>query len=206
MAVSFAFMRGAAALVAAALLAMLIASRLRAAARNQPPPPPLELDRQRGEVRLTATVHPAALDARGHVVAWKEGGAAATALFTADASDHDVRVAFDGLRVDGGGIQTGQEGAPIEVFVQWAGSGGRVPLAELLSAGGQEVVRLALDRPSERPASEVESGCILCLEPRGHVAGIRERPVRDVIYSALQSKLPPLGTTVTLILKRMEAT
>lgn len=229
-------MRFALALVAAALVAMLVASRIRAAARTETSTPPLQTDRERQEVRITATVQPGAMDhplgVKGHhAIVWKEGRSSSWALFTSDASDHDVRLALDALGAHRGENLSAAawnaredpsnpepekrvEGTPIEVFVRWNGSGGPVPLSALIAEKGHPAPLLDFRYGgNERYQTDFKSGCILCLYScPGGAIGNHAHPVRDyvrdgVVYSAIENKLPPAGTRVILILKpKLEGT
>jgi hypothetical protein len=207
-----------------AFVSLLLASSATAAA-----PKPV-IDRARGEVRFTAIVQPGAMDrpfgVQGHhAIVWKGGRAHFWALFVADVSDHDVRAALDALGAKRGENLTPDawnrrddpasaapdqrvEGTPIDVFVEWKGSGGRIALALLLNERGSAGPRLDFRYGgNERFQSEFHSGCIVCLYScPGGAIGNHAHPIRDyvrdgVIYSSLQSKLPRGGTRVTITLK-----
>lgn len=191
--------------------------------------PALQIDRARGEVRITATVQPGAMDrlfgVRGHhLIVWKDGGARKEALFASDASDHDVRVALDSLGARRGENLTPAawserddvmnpepdkrvEGTPIDVFVEWP-SHPRTPVASLIAEKNAPAPRLDFRYGgNERWQKEFHSGCIVCLYscPGGavsnHAHTIRDYVRDGVVYASLDDKLPPSGTKVTIILK-----
>ncbi len=187
------------------------------------------VDRAQREVRFTATVQPDAMDrmfgVKGHhAIVWKGGKSQRYALFVADISDHDVRVALDSLGAKRGENLTPAtwnerdnannrepdkriEGTPIEVFVEWPGSKGRVPLAQLIT---EKDAKPNLDfryGGNERWQKEFQSGCIVCLYscPGGaignHAHSIRDYARDGVIYASVPKRLPPEGTKVTIILR-----
>lgn len=191
---------------------------------------PLTVDRANREVRIAATVHPLAMNrpfgVKGHhVVVWKGGNASFWALFVADASDHDVRVALDSL-----GARRGEnlspdawnerknaankepdkrvEGSPIDVLVTWKGLPRPIPLTDLLTEKGSRVPRLDFRYGgNERYQKDFKSGCIVCLYScPGGAVGNHEHPLRDyvrdgVVYTSIPQRLPKDGTDVTIILK-----
>jgi hypothetical protein len=188
------------------------------------------IDHARREVRITATVQPRAMElplgVRGHhAVVWKGGGSKRWALFVSDSSDREVRAALDALGARRGENLTPAtwnerenpvnrepdkrvEGAPVEVFVEWKGSKGRVPLASLLTEEGQEEPLLDFRYGgNERWQKEFKSGCIVCLYScPGGAIGNHAHPIRDyvrdgVVYASATDRLPPSGTRVTIILK-----
>jgi hypothetical protein len=191
------------------------------------------IDRSRREVRITATVQPNAmsrpLGVQGHhAIVWRGGRAHYWALFVSDVSDHDVRLALDALgavrgenltpaswnaRKDPANHEPDKrvEGTPIDVFVEWPSSHGRVALASLLHEDGKAAPLLDLRYGgNERFQKEFKSGCIVCLYScPGGAVGNHAHPLRDyvrdgVVYHAETSRLPPSGTRVTLILKPKE--
>ncbi|HXG58221.1 MAG TPA: YdjY domain-containing protein [Thermoanaerobaculia bacterium] len=194
----------------------------------------LIVDIARREVRFAATVQPSAMERRfgvrgHHAIVWKGGGAKRMALFVAEASDRDVRRALDSL-----GAKRGEnlvpdtwnarddpknpapdlrvEGTAIDVYVEWRGSRGRVPLSSLIREKGAPAPLFDFRYGgNEAWQKEFRSGCIVCLYScPGGAIGNRARTIRDsvrngVVYSAIESRLPPEGTRVTIILKpRME--
>jgi hypothetical protein len=193
------------------------------------------VDRVRHEVRITARVQPGAmarpLGVQGHhAIVWKEGRAKTWALFASDASDHDVRLALDSLGAHRGENLTPASwnerddpknpepdkrvtGTPVDVFVEWDGSRGPVPLARLLAEKGQPRPKIDMRYGgNEQWQKDFHSGCIVCLYScPGGAIGNHAHPIRDyvrdgVVYSALRNALPPAGTRVTIILKpRLEA-
>ncbi|HEX2832875.1 MAG TPA: YdjY domain-containing protein [Thermoanaerobaculia bacterium] len=187
------------------------------------------IDRAHREVRFTATVQPDAMDrmfgVKGHhAIVWKGGKSQRWALFAADTSDHDVRLALDALGAKRGENLTPAtwnerddpknsepdkrvEGTAIEVFVEWPGSKGRIPLAQLLT---ENEARPTLDfryGGNERWQKEFQSGCIVCLYScPGGAIGNHAHPIRDyvrdgVIYASVPKRLPPAGTKVTITLR-----
>lgn len=189
----------------------------------------LVVDRHAREVRIPAIVQPHAMDrpfgVKGHhAIVWKGGRAKLWALFVADVSDHDVRVALDSLGARRGENLTPDtwnaredesnrepdkrvEGSRVEVFVEWKGSP-RVPLASLLSEEGKPapVVDFRYGG-NERWQKDFKSGCIVCLYScPGGAIGNHAHPIRDyvrdgVVYASRADRLPPSGTKVTIILK-----
>lgn len=188
------------------------------------------IDRARREVRITAKVQPRAMDrplgVRGHhAVVWKGGQSKHWALFVSDTSDHDVRVALDALGAHRGENLTPAtwnerenpvnrepdkrvEGSPIEVFVEWKGSRGRVPLGSLLTEKDRAAPLLDFRYGgNERWQKDFKSGCIVCLYScPGGAIGNHAHPIRDsvrdgVVYASNVDRLPPSGTRVTIILK-----
>ncbi|HYM60389.1 MAG TPA: YdjY domain-containing protein [Thermoanaerobaculia bacterium] len=188
------------------------------------------IDKARREVRFTATVQPGAMarpfGVEGHhAIVWKGGKASFWALFSADANDHDVRVALDALgakrgenlsedswnaRNDPGNPEPDKrvDGAPIDVLIEWQGSNGRRPLALLLAEKGRPAPLLDFRYGgNERFQKDFKSGCIVCLYScPGGVIGNHVHPIRDyvrdgAVYTSLAQKLPPSGTKVTIILK-----
>lgn len=190
----------------------------------------LDADRSAGEVRFGATVQPAAMSrpfgVEGHhAIVWKNGRAHWWALFVADASDHEVRLALDRIGAKPGENLTPDswnerdnpssrepdkrvEGTPIEVFVEWRGSHGRIPLRDLLEERRATAPRLDFRYGgNEKYQKEFKSGCIVCLYScPGGAVGNHEHPIRDyvrdgVVYTARTDRLPRAGTRVTIILK-----
>jgi len=188
------------------------------------------VDPTRREVRITATVQPHAMErplgVRGHhAIVWKGGQSRHWALFVSDSSDHEVRVALDALGAHRGENLTPEtwnerenpvnrepdkrvEGSRIEVFVEWKGSKGRLPLASLLNEEGQAAPLLDLRYGgNERWQKDFKSGCIVCLYScPGGAIGNHAHPIRDyvrdgVVYASAADRLPPGGTRVTIILK-----
>jgi hypothetical protein len=188
------------------------------------------IDRPHREVRINATVQPHAMErpfgVEGHhAIVWEGGRSKAWALFVSDASDHDVRLALDSLGAHRGENLTPDtwnarenplsrepdkrvEGSAVEVLVEWRGSGGRVPLARLLTEKGEPAPVLDFRYGgNERWQQEFKSGCIVCLYscPGGaignHAHSIRDSVRDGVVYASVPERLPPAGTKVTIILK-----
>ncbi len=188
------------------------------------------VDRAHREVRFTATVQPDAMDrlfgVKGHhAIVWKGGRSQRWALFAADTSDHDIRRALDSLGARRGENLTPAawnerddpknaepdkrvEGSSIEVFVEWRGSNGRIPLARLVSEKNHAPPRLDFRYGgNEAWQKEFLSGCIVCLYScPGGAIGNHAHPLRDyvrdgVVYASVPDRLPPAGTKVTITLR-----
>jgi hypothetical protein len=187
----------------------------------------LVLDRAHGEVRITATVQDAMSRPFGveghHAVVWSGGGARKWALFVADASDHDVRIALDSLGAKRGENLSAEswnerdneqsrepdkrvEGTPIDVFVEFGGA--RHSLAELIAEKDRRVPALDFRYGgNERFQKDFRSGCIICLYScPGGAVGNHSHPIRDyvrdgVVYTSIAKRLPPKGTKITIVLK-----
>jgi hypothetical protein len=188
------------------------------------------IDRAHREVRITATVQPNAMErpfgVQGHhAIVWNGGRSKYWALFVSDVSDHDVRAALDSLGAHRGENLTPDswnarenpvsrepdkrvEGSPIDVLVEWRGSGGRVPLARLLTEKGQAAPSLDFRYGgNERWQKDFHSGCIVCLYScPGGAIGNHAHPIRDsvrngVVYASVPERLPEAGSKVTIILK-----
>lgn len=191
------------------------------------------VDRAAREVRFTATVQPDAMDrmfgVKGHhAIVWKGGKSQRWALFAADASDRDVRRALDAIGARRGENLTPAawnerddarnpepdkrvDGSRIAVFVEWRGSGGRVPLGRLISEKHHDHPQLDFRYGgNESWQKDFESGCIVCLYScPGGAIGNRAHPIRDyvrdgVVYASVPERLPPAGTKVTIVLKLEE--
>jgi hypothetical protein len=187
-------------------------------------------DRDRREVRFMATVQPHAMErplgVEGHhAIVWKGGKAKSWALFVSDVSDHEVRTALDSVGAHRGENLTPAtwnaredptnrepdkrvEGSVIEVFVEWKGSPGRIPLAQLLSEDGKPTPSLDFRYGgNEKWQKDFKSGCIVCLYscPGGaignHAHTIRDYVRDGAVYASAAERLPPSGTRVTIILK-----
>ncbi|HVS30785.1 MAG TPA: YdjY domain-containing protein [Thermoanaerobaculia bacterium] len=194
------------------------------------------MNRQAREVRIVARVQPDALDCwiggvKGHhAIVWEGGRAYRCALFASTTSDRDVRRALESVGARPGENLTPDSwnarddrsnpepdkrvaGTPIDVFVEWKGSGRRIPLAELLVEAGR--ARPALDfryGGNQRFQEDFKSGCIVCLYScPGGAIGNHAHPIRDyvrdgVVYSSQAQRLPPAGTAVSIIFRvRTEA-
>lgn len=193
----------------------------------------ITIDKPAREVRFTATVQPKAMarpfGVQGHhAIVWKGGRAKYWALFAADESDHDVRVALASIGAKPGENLTPASwnerenaanhepdkrvaGTPIEVFVEWKGA--RQSLCSLIAEEGAKAPRCDFRYGgNERWQPEFKSGCIVCLYScPGGAIGNHDHPIRDyvrdgVVYSSIPKRLPKSGTKVTIILKlRTEA-
>jgi hypothetical protein len=188
------------------------------------------VDREHHEVRFTATVQPDALSkwigggVRGHhAITWRGGNAHDHALFVADASDHDVRLALDALGAKPGENLTEAswtaranatnhepdkrvEGTALDVFFEW--NGRRVPLGDVIREKGHPQPLLDFRYGgNERFQKDFHSGCIVCLYscPGGavgnHAHAIRDYERDGVVYEAIPERLPPAGTRVTMVLR-----
>jgi hypothetical protein len=182
------------------------------------------------EVRFEATVQPNAMSrpfgVQGHhAIVWKGGKSKTWALFVSEASDHDVRAALDSLGAHAGENLTPDtwnarkdpdnhepdkrvEGTPVSVYVEWNGSGGRVPLAKLIDESLRTKPLLDFRYGgNEKYQKDFKSGCIVCLYscPGGaignHAHTIRDYVRDGVVYASIPERLPPAGTKVTIILK-----
>lgn len=192
------------------------------------------VDKIHHEIRFTAVAQPGALDrtfavggVKGHhAITWKEGNAHSRALFVSDASDHDVRVALLALGAHPGENLTEDswnakddaksrepdkrvEGTPVDVFVEW--NGRRVALADLIAEKGHVVPVLDFRfGGNERYQKDFKSGCIVCLYScPGGAIGNHAHPIRDyvrdgVVYSSVDSRMPPDGTRVTIVIKERQ--
>ncbi|HEX7153100.1 MAG TPA: YdjY domain-containing protein [Thermoanaerobaculia bacterium] len=187
------------------------------------------VDRARKEVRFTATVQPGAMSrpfgVQGHhAIVWKGGRSKTWALFVADVSDRDVRRALDSIGAKRGENLTPASwnerenprspepdkrvvGTPIDVFVEWNGSRGRIPLSRLVEEEGHASPLLDFRYGgNEAYQKEFRSGCIVCLYScPGGAIGNHAHPIRDyvrdgVVYSSAAERLPKGGTKVTITL------
>lgn len=191
--------------------------------------PALQVDHARGEVRIAAIVHPGHLSRRlfqpgHHAVVWDKGRAHLGALFASRASDHDARAALASLGARPGENLTEEmwtargdprnpepdkrvEGTPIDVFVEWPGSGGLVALGDLIAENGRRANFDFRFGGHERFQKDFKSGCIVCTYScPGGAIGNRNRTIRDEenfgpIFTAVSRKLPPDGSAVTVVLK-----
>ena len=186
------------------------------------------IDRAHREVRFQAVVQPEAMDrmfgVKGHhAIVWKEGKSQRMALFVADASDHDVRLALDSLGAKRGENLTPDswnarddaknpepdkrvEGSRIGVYVEW--NHRRTPLARVIQEKRRVQPQLEFRYGgNERFQKEFQSGCIVCLYScPGGAIGNHAHPIRDyvrdgVVYASVPERLPPAGTKVTIVLK-----
>jgi hypothetical protein len=186
-------------------------------------------DRVHHEVRFTAVVQPEAMSkwlgggVRGHhAITWRGGNAHEHALFVADASDHDVRLALDSIGAKRGENLTAAswtarndaanhepdklvEGSTIDVFFEW--NGRRVPLSDVIREKGRAAPQMDFRYGgNERWQKDFQSGCIVCLYscPGGaignHAHAIRDYERDGVVYEAIPERLPPAGTRVTVVL------
>lgn len=226
--------RDALAFVLVALLASALLFGLRELHAGRDSLPMIEVDKNQGEVRIVATIHPTAMSrpfgVRGHhAIVWKGGRAARWALFRSEASDHEVRMALASLKLKPGENLTAQtwtdrknpkspepdkrvEGPGIDVLIRFADGTSR-PLSELIEE--REIGTPDLDfryGGNERFQPLFKSGCIVCLYScPGGAIGDHNHTIRDyehdgAVFSARKDRLPPSGSRATIILKpRLEA-
>lgn len=211
----------------------LVACCLAVLAAAAAPPHNLVVDRAAKEVRIAARVQPSAMDrplgVKGHhAIVWEGGRSKWWALFVTPVSDHDVRAALDAIGAKRGENLTADtwnarddansrepdkrvEGSRIEVFVEWPGSKGRVPLASLLRESGHAHPQLDFRYGgNERWQKDFHSGCIVCLYScPGGAVGNRAHTIRDyardgAVYASLPDRLPRSGTQVTITFRVLE--
>lgn len=188
------------------------------------------IDEQRREIRFPATVHPGAmqrpLGVKGHhAIVWKKGRAATWALFKTDASDREIREGLERIgatagenltvatwtaRGDAASLEPEKRvaGSSVDVFVEWNGSGGRVPLRELLTQVNAQQPHFDFRYGgNQRFQAHFKSGCIVCLYscPGGavgnHAKTIRDYMNEGVIFKAKKERLPKAGSTVTVVIR-----
>ncbi|MEO6259726.1 MAG: YdjY domain-containing protein [Thermoanaerobaculia bacterium] len=189
----------------------------------------IETNPVRREVRVRAVAHPSHLSRffvqpGHHAVVWEKGRAHYGALFESHASDHDVRAALVALGAKPGenlteatwnerkNVRNSEpdkrvEGTPIEVLVEWPGSGGAIPLSQLILEGGKPASFDFRFGGNERFQKNFKSGCIVCdYSCPGGAIGNRNRTIREeeklgVIFTANTQRLPKDGTEVTVIFR-----
>jgi hypothetical protein len=194
-AVSFAPVRVALLLVVLAVVAMLVASRIRAAARDALSHSPLEVNHAGREVTFTATIQPFA-PALHHLVAAKDSAPAGSALFLSDPSDDSVLGAFATLEPREGT----PDGAPVDLLVQWPGSGGRHSLRDIIAQAHPEAPRLDFRLPGIATRHRSDAGCIVLIGSSGDPA-----VTEGAAGQSIADTLPRPGTAVVLTLRsRME--
>jgi hypothetical protein len=177
---------------------MLVASRVRAAARALPAQPPIEIDTTSEELRLSASVQSTA-QPPDLVVASKDSPHAHSALFVSDASYEEVRTALAALAAarEGAGAADGHgDATPLAVHVQWPGSGGRHPLADVLAEGGPGSARLDFRFPGHAGLDESDAGCIVRV-----ASSSRPNAGPGTAVTPIADRLPRPGTAVVLILR-----
>ncbi|HVT01760.1 MAG TPA: YdjY domain-containing protein [Thermoanaerobaculia bacterium] len=207
---------------------MLLFAVRRSEARSSPGAP-IEVDRGRKEVRVRAVAHPSHLSRffvqpGHHAVVWEKGRAHYGALFESHASDHDVRAALLALGARPGENLTEAtwnerkssrspepdkrvEGTPVDVLVEWAGSGGAVPLSQLILEGGKPAAFDFRFGGNERFQKDFKSGCIVCdYSCPGGAIGNHNRTIRDeeklgVLFTVNDRRVPKDGTEVTVIFR-----
>ena len=187
------------------------------------------IDRARREVRFPATAHPSHLSRwfvqpGHHAIVWEKGRAHYGALFESAVSDHDVREALRALGgIAGENLTEGTwndrrdaasgepdkrvEGTTLDVFAEWAGSGGAVPLSELILEKGKPAHFDFRFGGNERYQKDFKSGCIVCdYSCPGGAIGNHNRTIREEerlgeIFTINRQRVPPDGTSVTIILR-----
>ena len=215
-------------LVTIAIIVTLVAGR-KIEDRSKRPRPPLVIDRVKREVRIAATVHAGHLSRSWvqpghHSVVWKNGRARWGALFLSEASDEEVRAALIALGAKPGENLTTAtwnarrdphnsepdkrvEGTPLDVLVEWAGSGKAIPLGDLIAENGRPARFDFRFGGNERYREEFKSGCIVCnYSCPGGAIGNRNRTIREEeklgpIFTAVSPRLPSDGSEVTVVLK-----
>ena len=202
----------------------------RAASSSSPAGPSLIIDRENGEIRVSATVHPRAMErwfgVRGHhAVVWEKGRAAPWALFRSRASDEEIRIALEALgaepgenltietwtkRDEPGSVEPDKrvEGTPVDVSVTWSGLGEARALGSLIHQKGAPVAATDFRYGGNaRFREHFKSGCIVCLQscPGGaisnHARTLRDHAREGMIFTAKTEDLPSPGSSVTLIFK-----
>lgn len=196
---------------------------------GEAPPPGLVVDRDRREVRIPAVAHPSHLSRffvqpGHHAVVWQKGRAHYGALFESLVSDHDVRVALRALGGVAGENLTEAtwndrrksesrepdkrvEGTGVDVFAEWAGSGGPVPLSQLILENGKPSRFDFRFGGNEGFQKDFKSGCIVCDYscPGGaignHNRTIREEQQLGEIFTVNRGRVPPDGTPVTIVVR-----
>ncbi|HVT02469.1 MAG TPA: YdjY domain-containing protein [Thermoanaerobaculia bacterium] len=207
---------------------VLLLTVRRSAAQNSPGSP-IEVDRARKEVRVRAVAHPNHLSRffaqpGHHAVVWEKGRAHYGALFESHASDHDVRAALLSLGATPGENLTEAtwkegknprspepdkrvEGTPVDVLVEWPGSGGAIPLSQLILEGGKPASFDFRFGGNERFQKDFKSGCIVCdYSCPGGAIGNHNRTIRDetklgVLFTVNDRRVPKDGTEVTVIFR-----
>jgi hypothetical protein len=189
------------------------------------PHPDLVVDMEARTLTVIARAHPAAFesglppDHQYHGLVHVAGSAAAKALFTTAVPDSTLARIFRAMGADdGGGLPMAAwnlrwvplvpqpsmrvQGTPVSVTVEWEGSNGAVPLAELLrDPGGQGIdLRFA---GNEEHDDHWHSGCIFCLfSCPGGVISNAAYSIRDHQRGATtflpSDRLPPEGTQVRI--------
>lgn len=212
-----------------ALASLIVVFSVRRGVAQKPPNSGIEVDRERKEVRVRAVAHPShfsrfLVQPGHHAVVWTKGRARYGALFESYASDRVVRVALVSLGAKPGenlteatwnerkNARSGEpdrrvEGTPIAVLVEWPGSGGAVPLSELILERGKPSSFDFRFGGNERFQKHFRSGCIVCdYSCPGGAIGNRNRTIREevklgVIFTANERRVPKDGTEVTVILR-----
>jgi len=214
---------------AAAVGALILLFTVRRSAAQNSPRSAIEVDGARKEVRIRAVAHPSHfsrffVQPGHHAVVWEKGRARYGALFESLASDHDVRAALLSLGAKPGENLTEAtwnerknarnpepdkrvEGTPIAVFVEWSGSGGAIPLSQLILERGKPSSFDFRFGGNERFQKHFRSGCIVCdYSCPGGAIGNRNRTIREevklgVIFTANTQRVPKDGTEVTVIFR-----
>jgi hypothetical protein len=187
--------------------------------------PELEVDMENRTLTVIARAHPEAFkdglppDHQYHGLVHIEGGAAARSLFTTAVPDSTIARVFRAMGADdGGGVPMAAwnlrwvpfvpqpsarvKGTPVSVTVEWEGSGGAVPLSELLQDPGGQGIDLRFGGNEEHD-DEWHSGCIFCLYscPGGVISNaaysIRDHQRGDTLFLPTD-RMPPEGTRVRI--------
>ena len=191
----------------------------------RPDHPDLEVDLEARTLTVIARAHPDAFedglppDHQYHGLVHIDGGAAARSLFTTAVPDSTLaRVFRDMGAEDGGGVPMAAwnlrwvplvpqpsarvKGTPVSVTVEWEGSGGPVPLSELLQDPGGQGIDLRFGGNEEHD-DEWHSGCIFCLYscPGGVISNaaysIRDHQRGATLFMPTD-RMPPEGTRVRI--------
>lgn len=179
------------------------------------------LDVEGRSLSFQATAHPSDYDlsdgiAGHHFITWQEGGGAGKALFRSQASDRDVA---EGLRklgaVPGENLtidtwderkdrdhpapKTRVEGTTISITVSWEGSGGEIPIDQLVSSKPDRPIDIRFGG-NEAFIDYYGSGCVTCLFscPGGKTANasatVRDQIDETIRFVPVLDRLPKDGT------------
>lgn len=217
-------------LVTAGVAAAWISSR---SARRVAGPKRRVIEVRGGEVRIQAIARPGHFSRwffqpGHHAIVWSRGRSRFGALFESAASDLEVRAALRALGARPGENLSAKtwdarknprstepdkrvEGTPIDVFVEWNGSGGPVPLSHLILENGRAADFDLRFGGNERFRPHFKSGCIVCdYSCPGGAIGNRNRTIREEvrlgpIFKINEARVPAEGTAVTITLRPHQA-
>lgn len=209
-------------------LAEMLATALILSACGTQESEPLVVDRESREVRFSAVSRAAQWNRSEwgtpghHAITWK-GGRGGPVLFETSVRDLDVSRALRGLGAEPGNNLTqetwderfdGEAQAPrervagskVEILLEWPGSGGEIPLGDVVEAPGHRGVSMRYGG-NEELIPVWRSGCIVCLQscPGAKISNSRYS-IRDYVegsgrFRAREDRLPPDGTVVTVIIR-----